>query len=596
MKPTREELSRYHAIVREVAVHNRAYYVYNNPKIADDEYDALVAEGRAFEAKYPEAVSQSRTLRYIEPRPNYSHFTSVTHRIPMLSLSNITDREGLDKFGKSIGAGQEYVCEYKIDGVAICLTYMQGKLVHAVTRGDGFAGEDVIANVTNIKGLPLEIPPIFGDSFEVRGEVFMDREAFEAVNASNPRARFANPRNAAAGSLRLSNPKRAAKRGLSFTPYGAVFNRDDYAGIRSYKDIIDALISAGFSIVQDTSVMSSIEEVWSHIDTIAKRRNDLPFDIDGVVIKVNDLEKQETLGNGLRSPHWASAYKFPAYEGVSRLTSVIFQVGRTGAVTPVGRVEPVHISGAVFKRVALFNMDRIRDLDLHIGDRVFIRRAGDVVPAISSVITEDRPMDASPIEPPTVCPSCSTALVTKKVQRTDVDQAALFCPNHDACPAQLHRAILHFCSRSALGIHGVDNAVALKLVESGKVKSLLDFIKLKTTTIQRIGGCNRAVAKQIEEQLKALPRAPLYRLIMALGLPRVGEGSARKLATYLGTLDRLTEITQGELIDNKVLRKKTATGVVEWVNSHRPLITALLDLGINCQVEYKTQGVTLKSQ
>ncbi|MCM2331228.1 MAG: NAD-dependent DNA ligase LigA [Pseudomonas sagittaria] len=546
--------------------HNYRYYVLDEPSVPDAEYDRLFRELRALEEAHPELVSSDSPTQRVGAEA-LSAFGQVRHEIPMLSLGNafaeddLRDfdrrvREGLgellpagDLSGDLFGAGAdvEYACEPKLDGLAVSLRYENGVLVRGATRGDGTTGEDISSNVRTVRNIPLRL---HGEGWprllEVRGEVFMSRAGFEALNARAIEAggkTFANPRNAAAGSLRQLDPKVTASRPLEFCSYGVGQFEGELPG--THTGVLEALRGWGLPISHELQLAHGVEEALDYYRAIGAKRDSLAYEIDGVVFKVNRLDWQRELGFRAREPRWAIAHKFPAQEELTELLDVEFQVGRTGAVTPVARLRPVQVAGVTVANATLHNMDEVARLGLMIGDTVIIRRAGDVIPQVMQVVLERRPADARPVAIPHSCPVCGshverTQLVKRSKGKASLSEGSIYrCVGRLSCQAQLKQAIIHFVSRRAMDIDGLGDKIVEQLVDVGLVKSPADLYTLTFEQVVGLEGFAELSTRNLLAAIEASKRPALARFIFALGIPDVGEETAKLLARALGSLARI---------------------------------------------------------
>lgn len=530
--------------------HGIRYYVEDNPEITDAEYDRLMRELIELEKDNPEFASDSSPSMRVGGKP-LEGFTQVKHDIPMLSLDNAFDDAELESFHKKITtrlnqkANETYCCEPKLDGLAVSLLYENGILVQAATRGDGTTGENITANVKTIKSIPLKLcGEGWPQRIEVRGEVFMLLAGFNAFNEKalkNGTKPFANPRNAAAGSLRQLDSKVTATRPLSFYAYsvGAV----EGALPDSHYQRFLTLKSWGLPMCPETKIVEGLVQVKEYYQDILQRRDQLAYEIDGVVIKVDDIKLQEELGFVARAPRWAIAYKFPAQEEMTLLNGVEFQVGRTGAITPVAKLEPVYVGGVTVSNATLHNADEIERLDIHIGDTVIVRRAGDVIPKIVAVVSERRPEDAQAVRYPERCPVCDSGL-----ERIE-GEAITRCTGGLICQAQRTEALKHFVSRKAMDVDGLGVKVIEQLVEREMVQTPADLFKLTPgilTVLERMGPKS---AQNIVDALEASKQTTLPRFLYSLGIREVGEATAQNLAQHFKTLDKVRTATKEALIE-----------------------------------------------
>ena len=546
----------------ELDEHNYRYYVLDEPSIPDAEYDRLFHELKALEAAHPDLVTSDSPTQRVGSTA-LSAFTQVRHEMPMLSLGNAFEEadmrefdrrvvEGLDlPAGDLFGAGAEvqYSCEPKLDGLAVSLLYQDGVLVRGATRGDGTTGEDISVNVRTVRNIPLKLKGSgWPATLEVRGEVYMSKAGFERLNATQLEAggkTFANPRNAAAGSLRQLDSKITASRPLEFCCYGLGQVSAEFAD--THIGNLQQLKAWGLPISHELKLANGIAQCLDYYRDIGARRDALPYEIDGVVFKVNSLAAQRELGFRAREPRWAIAHKFPALEELTELLDVEFQVGRTGAVTPVARLKPVKVAGVTVANATLHNMDEVARLGLMIGDTVIIRRAGDVIPQVVQVVTERRPADARPVQIPECCPVCGshverTQLVKRSKGRETFSEGAVYrCVGRLACGAQLKQAIIHFVSRRAMDIEGLGEKSVEQLVDEGLVRSPADLYILRFEQIVGLEGFAELSSNNLLAAIADSKRPGLARFIYALGIPDVGEETAKVLARSLASLERVQQ-------------------------------------------------------
>ncbi len=523
--------------------HDHRYYVLDDPEIPDAEYDRLFAELRRLEQAHPALITPDSPTQRVGGAPQ-SQFRTVTHAVPMLSLDNSFSREQLEEFARRIRDRLDeerlvFSAEPKLDGVAISLRYEDGLLVVGATRGDGKTGEDVTHNVRTIRAVPLHLT---GDGYpevlEVRGEVYLPRAGFEALNRRAREAGekvFANPRNAAAGSLRQLDPAIAAERPLSMFVYGtgAV---DGGALPGSHSETMRVLAEWGFKVCPEASVVEGVEGCWSYYERLAKRRNQLPYEIDGVVYKIDDYAQQQKLGFVARAPRWAIAQKFPAHEELTTVKAIDWQVGRTGAVTPVARLEPVAVGGVTVSNATLHNIDELTRKDVRVGDTVVIRRAGDVIPEVVSVMLERRPKGTRKVALPATCPVCGS-----EVSRLE-GEAVARCSGGLFCSAQRKESLKHFVSRRALDIDGLGSKLIDQLVDEEIVRSPADLFDEKRVNSATLASLERMGEKSAEKLMAAIQRSKdvsLARFLYALGIREVGEATAENLANHYGSLDSI---------------------------------------------------------
>ncbi len=547
---------------RTIDEHNHRYYVLNQPVISDFEYDLLLSELQALEKKFPVLVtSDSPTMRVGSDLT--SEFVQAEHRWPMLSLSNTYNADEVIEFGERIGKalGYEpgYVCELKYDGVSISLTYENGSLARAVTRGDGLKGDDVTVNVRTIRSIPVRVSAEgIPSSFVVRGEIYLSRKGFEQMNASREQKGylpFANPRNAAAGTLKLLDPRIVASRPLECFLY---YLLGDNLPAGTHYDNIMAARSWGFRVPDVIQQCRDINEVLQFISIWEEKRKQLPYDTDGVVVKVNPLEAQQLLGNTAKSPRWAIAYKYAAEQAVTELLSVDFQVGRTGNVTPVANLRPVLLAGTTVKRASLHNSDQIELLGLHNGDSVIIEKGGEIIPKIVGVDSSLREPDAGAVTFPDHCPECGTALVRNE------GEANHYCPNYLHCPPQITGRIIHFVSRRAMDIEGLGEETIEMLWSNGLVHNVADLYDLKHEQLASLERMGDKSASNILGSLTDSLSAPWRRKLFALGIRHVGETVARTLAGAFPDIDSLMGASEEELLDLPDIGPRIAASVREY--------------------------------
>lgn len=556
------------------------YYVLDKPSVPDAEYDRLLRELIEIEEQYPDLQTpDSPTLRV--GGEILTMFNKVAHASPMLSLGNAFDEQDLRDFDRRVrqGAGDDisYVCELKIDGLAVSLIYEDGLFQRGATRGDGSIGEDITSNLRTIRSLPIRLKePV---SLEVRGEAFMPKRSFEALNKAKLEREeepFANPRNAAAGSLRQLDPKIAASRNLDVFLYGIADLGD--TGIQSHSEGLDFLEKMGFKTNKERRKVADIEGVIEFVDSWVEKRPDLPYDIDGIVIKVDSLEQQQQLGTTAKSPRWAIAYKFPAEEVVTTLEAIELSVGRTGVVTPTAILDPVQVAGTTVGRASLHNEDLIREKDIRIGDKVVIKKAGDIIPEVVNVLAEQRTGAEVEFQMPTHCPECESELVRIE------GEVALRCIN-PKCPAQIREGLIHFVSRDAMNIDGLGERVVSQLFAQKLIKDVADLYKL---TREQLLALERMGEKSVTNLLSAIEASKansLEKLLFGLGIRLVGAKAAKTLAQQFGTIDQLMQATRDELVAINEIGDKMADSIVTFFDSEEVavLITELKTAGVNTE-------------
>ncbi|WP_018405060.1 NAD-dependent DNA ligase LigA [Marinobacter gelidimuriae] len=540
--------------------HNHHYYVLDDPQVPDAEYDRLFRELQALEAEYPELATATSPTQRVGSAVETS-FAEVTHRIPMLSLDNAFSADELRDFDRRVrerlnrgntagenstedGGDIEYVCEPKLDGLAVSLHYQNGELVRAATRGDGYTGEDITANIRTIASVPLNLRGgDFPQTVEVRGEVYMPRAGFDRLNqrlAGRGEKTFVNPRNAAAGSLRQKKSSVTARRPLEMCAYSVAVT-DESALPPTHWEGLQQVSEWGFRINPEMSLAIGADQCLEAYEALMAKRDSLPYEIDGIVFKVNRLDLQQQLGFVSRAPRWAIAQKFPAQEELTVVESVEFQVGRTGAITPVARLKPVFVGGVTVSNATLHNMDEVRRLDLHIGDTVFIRRAGEVIPKVVKVVQDKRPSNAAVIELPAQCPACGSDVVQIEGEVIARCSGGLFCP------AQRKEAIRHYASRKALDIEGLGDKWVDILVDSEKVETIADLYRLRKADLIGLERMGDKSASNLIAAIDASRQPLLWRFLYALGIREVGEATAKGLAGYFGSLEAISEADENAL-------------------------------------------------
>jgi DNA ligase (NAD+) len=568
----------------ELHKHNHLYYVKSMPEISDFEFDLLLQELDSLEKKFPEFNDDNSPTKRIGS-DIVEGFEQRAHIAPMLSLGNTYNREELSSFElriqKIIEDPITFVCELKYDGVAISLSYEKGKLVRAITRGDGVVGDDVTSNVRTIKSIPLQLHgDNYPENFEIRGEVLMPLEGFKKMNkqrSKNGEQEFANPRNATAGTLKMQDSSIVAKRPLDCYLYSVAAKEDTFS---THFESLSACGTWGFKVPPFSKLVNSMDEVFEFIDHWAEHRDTLPFEIDGVVIKVNDLNQQQELGFTAKTPRWSIAYKFKAEQVCTPLLSVVYQVGRTGAVTPVANLEPVHLAGTTVKRATLHNADQIALLDLKEGDEVYVEKGGDIIPKIVGVNLKARKADASPIQFITLCPECSTTLVKLP------DEVAHYCPNIYGCPPQIKERIEHFISRKAMNINAAEATVE-RLFNEGLIKNPADLYHLTYEDIIRLEGFQEKASENLISSIAASKGVPFPRLLFALGIRYVGETVAKKLAKHFKSIDKIMEASIEELIEVDEIGDRIAESLVNFFSDeiNRNIISSLEESELNFELE-----------
>ena len=568
---------------KELERHNHNYYVLNSPTITDFEFDLLMGELQGLEKMFPEFATEDSPTRHVGSDLSAGasgEFAQVPHRYPMLSLGNTYAKDELFDFDqrirKAVSTSYDFSCELKFDGTAICLTYREGRLLRALTRGDGTKGDDVTRNVVNIPAIPKTLSGSgIPEEFEIRGEIYMPFKAFERLNRERIEAGqepFANPRNAASGSLKLQNPAEMRTRGLDCVLYHVL---GENLPFKTHSEALEAARSWGLPISSYSRIAGSIDEAWAYIEEWDTRRKTLPFATDGIVIKVNELDLQRQLGFTAKSPRWATAWKFKPEQALTPLLSVDYQVGRTGAVTPVANLEPVQLSGTVVKRASLHNKDQMDLLDIHIGDYVYVEKGGEIIPKITGVELSKRPAGALRPDFPTHCPDCGTPLVR------DEDEARHYCPNSSSCPVQIKGRFIHFASRKAMDILAGDATVEA-LYNKGFIHSLPDLYSLTREQLVSLEGWQDKSADNFLASLEASRQVPFERVLYALGIRHVGEQTAKMLARHFGSIDALMAASLEDLLQLEDIGETVARSITEWSASEegRSTVVRLREAGL----------------
>ena len=554
----REEIE---GLRRELSYHNHKYYVENSPEISDFDFDKMMRRLCDLEAAHPEFYDPlSPSVRVGSDRT--AEFTSVSHRYPMLSLSNTYSVEELQQFIERIEGEYgptEFVCELKFDGTAISLTYEKGRLVRAVTRGDGTTGDDVTTNVKTIRSIPLVLSGSgYPDLFEIRGEIFMPYASFDRLNAEREAAGeqlFANPRNAAAGTLKQQQSAVVAKRGLDCILYQMA---GDNLPFTNHIENLNAARSWGFKISEYMSLCKGASEVVDYINHWDEARKSLPYPTDGVVIKVNDFQQRRTLGFTAKSPRWAVAYKFKAESALTKLLSVDFQVGRTGAITPVANLEPVLLAGTTVKRASLHNAEQIAALDIRVGDMVYVEKGGEIIPKITGVELSERTADCKPFEYITRCPECGAELVRFE------GEAKHYCPNQSGCRPQIVGRIVHFIGRKAMNIDGLGGETVELLFENGLVRDIADLYSLRAADLAILPRLGEKSADNIINSIEASKSVPFARVLFGLGIRFVGETTAKYMAAHFKSIDAVIAADKTALMESDEVGDKIADSIIGY--------------------------------
>ena len=568
--------------------HNYRYYVLSEPTITDLEFDRLLKQLEYLESQFPELAHADSPTRVVGGGV-LNEFQTVKHRRRMLSLGNTYNEKELREFDgriqKAIGGETEYVCELKIDGLAISLFYEDGKLIQAVTRGDGVQGDDVTANVRTIRSLNAELHGNFPAEFEIRGEIFMHRKGFEKLNRDRISAgetAYANPRNVASGSLKLKDSAEVAKRPLDITLYHLLGDNLSY---KTHAECIEAAQSWGLKTADTTEVCRGIDEVLQFLEKWDKKRHDLGFDTDGVVIKVNSLAQQEELGYTAKVPRWAIAYKFQTESATTRLLDITYQVGRTGAITPVAELEPVFIMGTTVKRASLHNANEIERLDVRVGDMVFVEKGGEIIPKITGVDFSQRSESSRPTQYINHCPECGTALVRKE------GEAQHYCPNEDGCAPQVIGKIEHFVARKAMNIDSIGSEMAKTLYQQALVKDISDLYTLNTEDLLNLERMGEKSARNIIDGIQQSKNVPFERVLFGMGIRHIGETVAKKLAQALGNIDTLMSADKETLVGIDEIGEVIADSLVSYFSEpeHRQLVERLKAAGLQMHSQQKEQ-------
>ena len=567
---------------------NHQYYVEAKPIVSDYEFDTLMRELQDLEALHPEFDDPNSPTRRVGSDLTNA-FQSVQHAYPMLSLSNTYSleelHEGIDKLKKEVGDEIEFDCELKYDGTAISLTYENDRLVRAVTRGDGTRGDDVTENVRTIGSVPLQLLTPSGlPSFEVRGEIFMTSTTFDRLNKEREESGeqlFANPRNAAAGTLKLQQSKIVAKRDLQFIAYQLEGRNLPF---ESHSQSMDNLRQWGFPVSSAALTCKKREDIDNYINHWDEERHNITEPIDGVVIKVNHYALRRALGRTSKAPKWAVAYKFKAEQALTELQSVTFQVGRTGAITPVANLAPVHLAGTTVKRATLHNADQIEALDLRVGDMVYVEKGGEIIPKVTGVELSQRPADSRPLEYITTCPECGTELVRYE------GEAKHYCPNQSGCRPQILGRIIHFIRRKAMNIETLGEETIELLFDSGLISCLADLYDLRAEQLAVLPRLGEKSAANIIQSIRNSTQVPFHRVLFALGIRFVGETTAKYLAAHFRSMDAVMSATREELIEAEEVGAKIADSIVDYFadEQNRAIIEHLRSAGLQFVAEQKS--------
>ncbi len=587
----------------EIEQHNHTYYLLDAPSISDFEFDKLLEELIQLEKEFPELISSNSPSQRVGGAIT-KEFKSVKHKYPMLSLSNSYSTEDLLDFDRKVQEGLglkandlfstspvNYVCELKFDGLSIGLTYKDGELQQAVTRGDGVQGDEVSTNVKTIKSIPLKLKGNYPPEFEIRGEIFLPRNVFDAINKEREEigdAPLANPRNAASGTMKMQDSAVVASRKLDCFLYHVL---GEALPFQNHFESLEAAKSWGFKISKDSRLFSNIQEVLAFIEHWDKERFNLPYDTDGVVIKVNDYQQQRQLGFTAKSPRWAIAYKFKAEQVSTELLSISYQVGRTGAITPVANLQPVALGGTTVKRASLHNADIIEKLDVRVGDMVYVEKGGEIIPKIIGVDLSKRKEGTEPTQYITHCPECGTEL------RRLESEANHYCPNEMACPPQVKGKMEHFVARKAMNIDSLGAETIEQLVNAGLVKNIADFYDLKKEHLLPLERMAEKSANNLIEGLEASKQVPFERVLYAIGIRHVGETTAKKIAKKVKSLEVLMQATREDLLEIDEVGEIIAVSIHDYFvdEKNKTIIQKLKDAGLQFELsEEQQQGASDK--
>lgn len=579
------DIERIDQLREELHLHNYNYYVLNAPVISDKEFDDLMRELQELEARHPEYMDENSPTMRVGSDIN-KNFTQIEHKYPMLSLGNTYSQAEVTEFyervSKALNEDFEICCEMKFDGTSISLTYEHGRLVRAVTRGDGTKGDDVTDNVKTIRSIPLKLHGEgYPDVFEIRGEILMPWVVFEELNRereSREEPLFANPRNAASGTLKLQNSAQVASRKLDAYLYYLLGDNLPCDG--HYENLKEAE-KWGFKISDITRKVHSLQEIFDFINYWDVERKNLPVATDGIVLKVNSLRQQKNLGYTAKSPRWAIAYKFQAEQALTRLLKVTYQVGRTGAITPVANLEPVQLSGTVVRRASLHNADIIASLDLHVGDSVYVEKGGEIIPKITGVETSLRPAGSEKVTFITHCPECGSPLVRYE------DEAAHYCTNETQCPPQIKGKIEHFISRRAMNIEGLGPETVDLFYQEGMIHDVADLYQLQSQDIARLERLGEKSAENIMAGLARSREVPYERVLFALGIRFVGETVAKKIARAFPSIDLLAAATLDDLIQIDEIGTRIAQSILLYFSNekNRQLVARLKEAGLKMEAD-----------
>ena len=589
MSRNRDAAAEMERLREEIRRHEYLYFVQDDPEISDAAFDRLVARLRQLESEHPDLITPDSPTQRVGGQPREG-LQSVRHKTPMISLDNTYSFEQLGEFDRRVRelTGRDkidYVAEHKFDGLSLSLQYEKGRLVRGVTRGDGTTGEDVTPNVKTIRSIPLSIDPKLlkqagiSSDFEVRGEIIMSRKAFKGMNEQQEAQGgkiFANPRNAAAGSVRVLDPKITASRRLDFFAYYLLVN--GRVPKKRLSEAFEALSAMHFKASEDWKLCHSLEEVQRYIESWDTKREKLAYEIDGIVIKVDEISLQNELGFTSKAPRWAIAYKYPAHQETTLVRDILFSVGRTGVITPFAVFEPVQIGGVTVVKSTLHNMDEVERLNIHTGDTVLVERAGEVIPHVLKVVKHGA--EEKPVKMPTHCPVCGT-----RVYRAE-GEVAYRCVNV-SCPVRRRESILHFAGRHAMNIDGLGEKIVDQLLEKDLVKNFADLYKLDLETLANLERMGEKSAENLLREIAASKKNSLSRLIYAIGIPFVGERTAQLLAAHFGSMQKVADASAEELMEVGEVGPKIAEGVREFFSeaANRKLVERLRQVGVNMKDE-----------
>lgn len=583
-----------HTLREELRQHNYNYYVLDQPKISDYDFDMKLKELQELEEKHPEFYDPSSPTLRVGGQVT-KNFATVVHEHRMYSLSNSYSKEELEdwevRIKKLVEGSVEYTCELKYDGASISLTYENGELVRAVTRGDGIQGDDVTHNVKTIRSVPLKLKGDFPPKFDIRGEIVLPYEGFAKMNAErveNGEEPYANPRNTASGSLKLQDSAEVSKRPLDCLLYSIVGENlpfsTQFEGLQKARDW-------GFKVPQEAELATSTDAVMKYLEYWDEHRHDLPYETDGVVIKVNNLNQQDELGYTAKSPRWAMAYKFKAEQASTKLEKITYQVGRTGAITPVANLAPVQLAGTIVKRASLHNADQIEKLDVREGDEVFVEKGGEIIPKIVAVDFTKRDLDSEPTNYISECPECGTELIRKE------GEAQHYCPNYNHCAPQIIGRIQHFISRKAMDIEGLGGETVALLVRENLIENYADLYELKKEQILPLERMAEKSAENLINGIQQSKEVPFERVLFALGIRYVGETVAKKLAKNYKTIEAIEAASQEDLVSVDEIGEKIAESVVDFftVEENRAIVNRLKTHGLQLAIsEEELAGQTEK--